>query len=70
MGLADVIPGRWEVEALKSGPRITVELKNGDRIKGRFEGLSPSELSLRTGSAQALIPKAEIRQITLFDRTA
>ena len=64
-GRAQGIPGRWEkVEALKLGPQITVELKNGDRIKGQFEGLSPSELSLRTHSAQAAIPRAEIRRIT------
>ena len=64
--LAEVVPGRWEkVEALKSGSQITVELKNGDRIKGQFEGLSPSELLLRTGSAQAVVPKGEIRQITI-----
>ena len=62
---AQVIPGRWEkVEALGVGPRITVELKNGDRIEGQFGGLSPSELSLFTGSAQAAIPRADIERIT------
>ena len=49
-----MIPGRWEkVEALTLGPQITVELKNGARLEGQFEELSPSELLLRTGSAQA-----------------
>ena len=62
---AQVIPGRWEkVESLKSGPQITVELKNGDRIEGQFEELSPSELLLRNGSAQAAIPRASIERIT------
>ena len=50
--------------ALKTGPQITVELKNGDRIEGQFEELSPSELLLRTGSAQAAIPRADIERIT------
>ena len=62
---AQVIPGRWEkVEALKLGSQITMDLKSGDRIEGNFEGLSPSELSLRTGSAQAAIPRSEIQKIT------
>ena len=61
---AQGIPGRWEkVEALKLGSPITVELKNGDRLGGQFEGLSPSELLLRTNSAQAAIPRAEIDRI-------
>ena len=39
---AQVIPGRWEkVQALPLGPRITVELKSGDRLEGQLEGLSP-----------------------------
>ena len=62
---AQVIPGRWEkVEALKLGSQITGDLKSGDRIEGNFEGLSPSELSLRTGTAQAAIPRSEIQKIT------
>ena len=61
---AQGIPGRWEkVEALKLGSPITVELKNGDRLGGQFEELSPSELLLRTNSAQAAIPRAEIDRI-------
>ena len=62
---AQVIPGRWEkVEALKLGPWITVELKKGDRLEGQFEELSPPELLLRSGSAQAAIPRADIERIT------
>ena len=62
---AQVIPGRWEkVAALSFEMPITVDLKNRDRIKGQFEGLSPSELSLRTGSATAAIPRSEIQRIT------
>ena len=62
---AQVIPGRWEkVAALAVETSITVELKNGDRIEGQFEELSPSELLLRTGSAQALIPRSDCRRIT------
>ena len=38
---AQIIPGRWEkVETIKSGPPITVELKNGDQLEGQFEDLS------------------------------
>ena len=62
---AQGVPGRWEkVEALKLGSRITLELKNGDRIEGQFGGLSSSELSLIIGSAQAVIPRSDIRGIT------
>jgi len=40
---AEVIPGRWEkVEVLETASPITVELKNGDRIVGRFRGLFAS----------------------------
>ena len=62
---ADVIPGRWEkVSALETASPITVELKNGDRVEGNFEGLSASELELETRSAQAKIPKVDIQAIT------
>ena len=62
---AEVIPGRWEkVADLSFETPITVDLKNRDRIEGKFEGLSPSELSLRTHSAQATIPRSEIQRIT------
>ena len=62
---AQVIPGRWEkIEALGVGPPIIVDLKSGDRLEGKFAALSPSELSLRNGSAQAAIPRADIRRIT------
>ena len=46
------------------GPPIIVDLKNGNRLEGQLEGLSPSELSLITGSAQAMIPRAEIQRIS------
>ena len=62
---AQVIPGRWEkIEALGVGPPIIVDLKSGDRLEGKFAALFPSELSLRNGSAQAAIPRADIRRIT------
>ena len=62
---AQGIPGRWEkVEALQLGPQITVKLKNGARIEGQCEELSSSELLLRTGTAQARIPRADIERIT------
>ena len=46
------------------GPQITVKLKNGARIEGQCEELSSSELLLRTGTAQARIPRADIERIT------
>ena len=65
---AQVIPGRWEkIDVLSFETPITVDLKNGDRIKGQFEGLSPSELSLRTHSAQAAIPRAEVGRIMMYE---
>ena len=43
--LAGMVPGRWEkVSALEMASPIKVELKNGDRIKVQFRGLSPSHL--------------------------
>ena len=48
---AEVIPGRWEkVSDLDLGTPITVELKNGDRVEGDFEGLSASDVDLETHS--------------------
>ena len=62
---AQVVPGRWEkVQTLPLGSQITLELKSRDRIEGQLEGLSPSELLLKTGSAQASIPRADIERIT------
>ena len=61
---AEVIPGRWEkVIGLAVETLIAVDLKNGDRIQGKFKRLSPFELSLRTGSARAVIPRADIERI-------
>ena len=65
---AQVIPERWEkVGVLSVETPITVDLKNGDRIQGKFEGFSPSEPFLRTPSAQAAIPRSEIQKITKRD---
>ena len=62
---AEAVPGLWEkIAALAVKTPITVELKNGDWIEGKFEELSPSELSLRTDSAQVAIPRSDIQRIT------
>ena len=62
---AEVIPGRWEkVIGLAAETLIAVDLKNRDRIQGKFKRLSPFELSLRTSSARAVIPRADIERIT------
>ncbi len=61
---AEVIPGRWEkVSALEMASTVTVELKNGDRIKGQFRGLVPSALELRSPAGRAVIPKSDIQMI-------
>ena len=63
---AEVIPGRWEkVSALEMTLPITVKLKNGDRIKGQFRGLSPSDLELLSPAGWAAIPRTDIQTITL-----
>ncbi len=63
---AEVIPGRWEkVSALEMASPITMELKNGDRIKGQFRRLSPSDLELLNPSGRAVIPRTDIQTITL-----
>ena len=62
---ARVIPGRWEkVSNLDLRMPITVELKNGDRTKGQFRGLSPSDLELLSPAGRAVIPKTDIQTIT------
>ncbi len=62
---AEVIPGRWEkVSALEMASTITVDLKNGDRIRGQFQRLSPSALELRSRASRAVIPKSDILTIT------
>ena len=66
---AETIPGRWEkVARLAMRSPITVELKNGDRIKGSFGGLSKSNLTLATRSASAVIPKGDVQAITAHPR--
>lgn len=62
---AEVIPVRWEkVAALEMASVITVELKNGDRLKGQFRSLSASNLDLLSAAGWAVIPKSEIQAIT------
>ncbi len=62
---AEVIPGRWEkVAALQVMFPITVETKDGDRIKGQFEDLSDTDLMLVTNFSRAVIPKEDIETIT------
>ena len=62
---AQVIPGRWEkVSALQVASPITVELKDGDRIKGHYEDLSATDVMLVTHFSRAVIPKEDIETIT------
>ncbi len=63
---AQVIPGRWEkVSALQVASPITVELKDGDRIKGHYEDLSATDVMLVTHFSRAVIPKEDIETITI-----
>ena len=62
---AEVILGRREkVAVLKVTVPITVETKDGVRIKGQFEDLSDTDLMLVTNFSQAVIPKEDIETIT------
>ncbi len=62
---AGVIPGRWEkVSALRVASPITVELKDGDRVKGHYEDLSDTDVILVTHFSRAVIPKEDIETIT------
>ena len=62
---AQVIPGRWEkVSALQVASPITVELKDGDRIKGHYEDLSATDVMLVTHFSRAVIPREDIETIT------
>lgn len=62
---AGVIPGRWEkVSALAVASPITVELKDGDRVKGHYEDLSDTDVILVTHFSRALIPREDIETIT------
>ena len=63
---AQVIPGRWEkVSALAVSSPITVELKDGDRIKGHYEGLSATDVMVVSHFSRAVIPKEDIETITI-----
>lgn len=62
---AGVIPGRWEkVSHLEAGASLTVKIKNGDRVKGHFLGLSKSKLELLIHPSRAAIPRDGIQRIT------
>ena len=62
---AGVIPGRWEkVSALQVASPITVELKDGERVKGHYEDLSATDVVLVTHFSRAVIPKEDIETIT------
>lgn len=63
---AEVIPGRWEkVSALAVSSAITVKLKDGDRIKGHYEGLSATDIFVVSHFSRAVIPKEKIETITI-----
>ena len=66
---AGVIPGRWEkVSQLEAGAPLTLEMKNGDRIKGHFMGLSESIFELLIHPSRAAIPRDDIQRITHHPR--
>ena len=66
---ASVIPGRWEkVAALEMASSITVNLKNGDRMRGQLRGLSTSSLELLSPAGRAMIPKANIQTVTISSK--
>ena len=66
---AGVIPGRWEkVSQLEAGASLTVEMKNGDRVKGHFMVLSEFSLELLIHPSRAAIPRKGIQRITHHPR--
>ena len=66
---AGVIPGRWEkVSQLEAGASLAVEMKNGDRVKGHFMGLSESSLELLIHPSRAMVPRNDIQRITFHPR--
>ena len=64
---AEVIPGRWEkVEALSEGASVVITMKNGDRLRYKYSGSSPTELSFTDSYHKSwVLPKSEISLITL-----
>ena len=61
---AEVIPGGWEkVSTLEMASPMIVELRNGDPIKGQFQGLAPLVLELRSRAGRAVIPKSNLQTI-------
>ena len=63
---ADVIPGRWEkVSILAVASPIIVKLKDGDRVKGHFEGLSATDVIVVSHFSRAVIPKKDIETISI-----
>jgi len=67
LGLADVIPGRWEkVDQLEAGSALVLELTAGDRIECEFVSSTPEELTIETDEGRRQpIPKASIARISL-----
>lgn len=66
---AGVIPGRWEKGSrLEAGASLTLEMKNGNRVKGHFMGLSESSLELLIHPSRAAIPRKGIQRITHHPR--
>ncbi len=67
LGLADVIPGRWEkVDQLKLGSALILELTAGDRIECEFVASTPEELTIETDEGKRQpIPKASVARVSL-----
>jgi len=62
--LADAIPGKWTlIEELDAGSEITVQLKAGDRVDGRFLGLDPSSIRISSGTAERVYPREAVDRI-------
>ena len=66
---AGVIPGRGDkVSVFEADVPVAVRLKSGDRVEGRFLGLTESALDLATRSAQGKIPRSEIHTIATLPK--
>lgn len=67
------IPG-WKVDTVTRGARITVFLRDGKVLSGKYLGLQPAEghpegpedtIAIRTEEGKGLVPTADVYQITV-----
>ncbi len=64
---AGVIPGRWEkVDELKPGSSITVTLKTGDTLHGKFAGSAADSIRITVDDVERELPKSAVSSVALL----